>query len=441
MENKNARYVALEVLDNVLNNGAYSNAEINKAIKSTHLNHKDIGLMTNIIYGVLQNKLTIEFYLQPYLKKKKLDPWVKILLIMSIYQFEYLDKVPERAVIFESVEVAKIKGNRGISGFVNAILRNYQRQGHQSLDIIQDKPDRLSVEYSVPIWFVNKLQEQLGDSKCRRILDSLNQPAHLSIRVNTKKISRSELLDSLLENGIDAQESKVSPYGITTTDSRILQIPAFKKGYYTIQDESSMLVAPALQIEKSSKVLDACAAPGGKTTHIASFLDSKAGGNVLSLDIYDHKVKLIEENAKRLNETDVVTAMKLDATEVDTLDEKFDRILVDAPCSGLGLLRRKPEMRYTRQPEDILELQSIQKNILNSVSNQLTVGGILVYSTCTIVDEENSDVVKDFLENHKDFELIKVATDMDNNQDKMVKLYPDDRQTDGFFISAFRRIE
>lgn len=441
MENKNARYVALEVLDNVLNNGAYSNAEINKAIKSTHLNHKDIGLMTNIVYGVLQNKLTIEFYLQPYLKKKKLDPWVKILLIMSIYQFEYLDKVPERAVIFESVEVAKIKGNRGISGFVNAILRNYQRLGHQSLDIIQDKPDRLSVEYSVPIWFVNKLQEQLGDSKCRRILDSLNQPAHLSIRVNTKKISRAELLDSLLENGIDAQESKVSPYGITTTDSRILQIPAFKKGYYTIQDESSMLVAPALQIQKNSKVLDACAAPGGKTTHIASFLDSKVGGNVLSLDVYDHKVKLIEENAKRLGETDVVAAMKLDATEVDSLDEKFDRILVDAPCSGLGLLRRKPEMRYTRQPEDILELQSIQKNILNSVSNQLTVGGILVYSTCTIVDEENSDVVKDFLENHKDFELITVATDMDNNQDKMVKLYPDDRQTDGFFISAFRRIE
>lgn len=441
MENKNARYMALEVLDNVLNNGAYSNAEINKAIKSTHLNHKDIGLMTNIVYGVLQNKLTIEFYLQPYLKKKKLDPWVKILLIMSIYQFEYLDKVPERAVIFESVEVAKIKGNRGISGFVNAILRNYQRLGHQSLDIIQDKPDRLSVEYSVPIWFVNKLQEQLGDSKCRRILDSLNQPAHLSIRVNTKKISRAELLDSLLENGIDAQESKVSPYGITTTDSRILQIPAFKKGYYTIQDESSMLVAPALQIEKNSKVLDACAAPGGKTTHIASFLDSKVGGNVLSLDVYDHKVKLIEENAKRLGETDVVTAMKLDATEVDSLDEKFDRILVDAPCSGLGLLRRKPEMRYTRQPEDILELQSIQKNILNSVSNQLTVGGVLVYSTCTIVDEENSDVVKDFLENHKDFELITVATDMDNNQDKMVKLYPDDRQTDGFFISAFRRIE
>ncbi|MGR3741655.1 16S rRNA (cytosine(967)-C(5))-methyltransferase RsmB [Companilactobacillus sp. DQM5] len=436
-----ARYNALNILEKILIDESYSNIEINNVIKRDNLSSKDVALMTNIVYGVLQHKLTIDFYLQDYLKGKKIDSWVNILLLLSIYQFEYLDKVPDRAVIYESVEIAKKRGNRGIGGFVNGVLRNYQRNGHKNLNIIKDYKNRLSVEFSMPLWIIEKLSSQLGMDKTENIIKSLNHSSRLSLRVNTKKINRDELISKLSKKNIEVQKSEISPFGIMTSDNRVINSEEFLNGLYTIQDESSMLVAPALQVEKNSKVLDACAAPGGKTTHIASYLDSNEEGSVTALDIYDHKVKLIEENAYRLGMSDLVYAKKLDALNIESLDMSFDRILVDAPCSGLGLLRRKPEMRYFRKPEDINELTLIQKEILNSVSKKLKINGILVYSTCTIVDDENERTVQQFLENNDNFEQIDVKNDIGISKNKMVKLYPDDYETDGFFISAFKRIK
>lgn len=437
--NNNARFIALNIINSVLVNESYSNVEINRAIIKNDLNAKDIGLMTNIVYGVLQNKLTLDFYLQSYLKGKKVDPWVNNLLLLSIYQFEFLNKVPERAIIFESVEIAKRKGNRGIGSFVNGILRNYQRGGHKDITVIQDLDNRLSVQYSMPIWIVKLLKGQLGTDKCVSILKSLNKPSQLSLRVNTKKITRNELIEKISGYNIEVSESKLSPYGIVTSDSRVIGLSEFKEGLYTIQDESSMLVAPALQVEPDSIVLDACAAPGGKTTHIASFLDEKQNGKVIALDVYDHKLDLIQKNVDRLGMSNVVEVKKLDANHAEALDQKFDRVLVDAPCSGLGLLRRKPEMRYSKKQEDINELVNIQKSILNNAANVLKTGGILVYSTCTIVDEENSQVTQEFLEKHSDFEEIAIDSAVRNSSQNMVKLYPDDYQTDGFFIRAFKR--
>ncbi|GKQ42564.1 ribosomal RNA small subunit methyltransferase B [Companilactobacillus sp. RD055328] len=437
--NNNARYIALNILNSVLINDAYSNVEINRAINKEELNSKDIGLMTNIVYGVLQNKLTLDFYLQDYLKGKKVDPWVNTLLLISIYQMEFLDKVPDRAVIYESVEIAKRKGNRGISGFVNGVLRSYQRQGHKDVSIIQDIDNQLSVKHSVPVWIVRLLKEQLGLEKTKSILESLNYPSSLSIRVNTKKISRNDLKSKLLDKGIETIESEISPFGLVTDDHRVINSSEFKEGLYTIQDESSMLVAPALQVKADSIVLDACAAPGGKTTHIASFLDENQGGSVLALDIYDHKLDLINQNSERLGMSKIIKTQNFDATHIEALDQKFDRILIDAPCSGLGLLRRKPEMRYNKTSSDISELIDIQRNILNSAADSLNIGGILVYSTCTIVDEENSQQVQNFLDTHDNFEQVDVLTSLGNSDDKMVKLYPDDYQTDGFFISAIKR--
>lgn len=436
----NPRALAVEALTKVFQNKAYSNIEINNILKKADMSDADSRLMTNIVYGVIQNKYVLEYQLEPYLKDKKLDLWLDLLLQTAIYQLCYLDKIPAHAVLNESTEIAKQKANRGAGNLVNAVLRNFQRHGARDIHGKETVFD-LSRMYSVPRWLVQLFVDQQGMTKTEEILQTINQPSHVSIRVNTNKTTVADLQKTLNQEGFDVKPSKISPVGLVCESGNLVNTPEFRDGLYTIQDESSMLVAPALQIKKDSQVLDACAAPGGKTTHIASFLDSKAGGNVISLDVYDHKVKLIEENAKRLGESDVVTAMQLDANEVSELNKKFDRILVDAPCSGLGLLRRKPEMRYTRQLEDIQELQDIQKEILDNASKQLLKDGILVYSTCTIVDEENSDVVNDFLEKHKDFKLIKVVTDIDNKEDKMVKLYPDDHQTDGFFISAFKRIE
>ncbi|MDO1605547.1 16S rRNA (cytosine(967)-C(5))-methyltransferase RsmB [Lactobacillus sp. YT155] len=439
--NKTVRSVALEVIEKVLSQESYSNIELNRAINNSGLNHKDIGLLTNLVYGVLQHKLTLDFYLQDYLKGKKVDNWVNYLLLMSVYQIEYLDKIPDHAVIYESVEIAKSRGNRGISGFVNGVLRNYQRKGHKEITIIKDETNRLSVQYSVPVWIVQKLTEQLGKEKCLSILKSLNHPSHLSLRVNTNLITVEELKSRFDELEIEVQPSQISPYGLVTNDSRVISLPEFDQGMYTIQDESSMLVAPALQVQKDSQVLDACAAPGGKTTHIASFLDESLGGSITALDIYDHKLKLIEDNARRLQVDSVVNVKSLDATQVATLNQEFDRVLVDAPCSGLGLLRRKPEMRYFKKPSDIDDLTKIQSKILNAAAEVLKVQGILVYSTCTITNEENQQVVDNFISTHENYEQIKVLNDLGKSDDKMVKLYPDEFQTDGFFISAFKRIK
>lgn len=439
MKTSDARTVALEVLERVLLDGSYSNIELNYSLSKNNLKHEDINLATNIIYGVLQNKLTIDFYLQPYLKGKKVDDWVNILLLISVYQFEYLDKVPAHAIINESVEIAKKRGKRGIGNFVNAVLRNYQRKGHQDISIIKDEDNRLSVKYSMPLWIVKKLKYNLGNDKALSILNSLNKPANISLRVNTKKVSVEELKHRLSEKNISVQDSEISEFGLTTTDRVVLHLDEFKKGLYTIQDESSQLVAPTLDVQPDSNVLDACAAPGGKTTHIGSFLDANQGGKVLGLDIYKHKVELIQKNAERLGMSDVVFAKEMDANNVSDLKENFDRVLVDAPCSGLGLLRRKPEMRYSRSESDISVLQKIQLEILDNASAKVSKNGILVYSTCTITPEENEDVVNQFLSTHPTFEKIKIDNKLGKNN--TINIYPDDYETDGFFISKFKRKE
>ena len=218
----------------------------------------------------------------------------------------------------------------------------------------------------------------------------------------------------------------------------------FAYGLLTIQDESSMLVAPTLQLEASHQVLDACAAPGGKTTHIAMYLDAEKGGKVTALDIHQHKVRLIDDNAKRLHVTDVVETKVMDARATDEAfpAESFDRILVDAPCSGLGLMRRKPDIKYNKTASDFTKLPEIQLDILNHAAPTLKPGGILVYSTCTIVSDENQNVVKQFLATHPEFEQASLAVSsvLDTSiQEDMLTLYPHSFMTDGFFISCLRK--
>lgn len=444
---KNVREAALDLLESIEKNQAYSNLLLNNAIKKNEINQKDIGLLTELTYGTLQRKMSLDFYLQPFLKgNKKVESWVKQLLRLTLYQMVYLDKIPDRAAIFEAVEIAKQKGHKGISGMVNGVLRNIQRQGLPSIESLPDPIERLSIETSHPLWLVKRWVDQFGMEKAKQMCE-INLTAPLqTARVNLTKITREDCILRLNEEGYQVEASPVIPEAIKCYRGNLANAAAFKEGWMTIQDESSMLAAYALGAgeKENERILDACAAPGGKSTHIAEKLNNT--GQVISLDLHDHKVKLIKETASRLELSNIETSV-LDSRKVQDHFEKqsFDRILLDAPCSGLGVMRRKPDMKYTKKEEDLMQLSSIQLTLLKAVSPLLKKGGILVYSTCTVDREENQLVVESFLKENVEFEGdLTIKDRMPEAIRPLVKgfelqILPQDIGSDGFYIACLRK--
>ena len=429
-----ARNLALAVLEDVFVNQAYSNIALNKHLKGSQLSVADKGLVTEIVYGTVARKLTLEWYLSHFIQDRdKLDNWLYILLLLSAYQLRYLDKIPNHAVVNEAVELAKAR-KKGSEKLVNAVLRRILREGWPDVDSIKRKNKRDSIAYSLPVWLVSKLKEEYGEERAQAIFESLLVRNKASIRVTD--LSRKEEINAVLE----ASDSPLAVSGLVKEQGHFAGHDLFSEGAITIQDESSQLVAPTLDLQGDEQVLDACAAPGGKTVHMASYLTS---GKVTALDLYDHKLDLIQENAERLGVADRVQTQKLDARKVHEFFEKdsFDKILVDAPCSGIGLLRRKPDIKYNKETADFTSLQEIQLEILGSVCQTLRKGGIITYSTCTIVSEENFQVVKAFLESHPEFEQVKLEHECkDILKDGCILITPELYGSDGFFISQFRKI-
>ena len=428
-----ARSLALTVLEDVLMNQAYSNIALNKHLKGSQLSVADKGLVTEIVYGTVARKLTLEWYLSHFIEDRdKLDNWLYILLLLSAYQLRYLDKIPNHAVVNEAVELAKAR-KKGSEKLVNAVLRRILREGWPDIATIKRKNKRDSIAYSLPVWLVSKLKEEYGEGRAQAIFDSLLVRNKASIRVTD--LNRKEEIKAVLE----ASDSPLAASGLVKEQGHFAGHDLFSEGVITIQDESSQLVAPTLDLQGHEQVLDACAAPGGKTAHMASFLTS---GKVTSLDLYDHKLDLIQENAQRLGVADRVQTQKLDARKVHEFfgRDSFDKILVDAPCSGIGLLRRKPDIKYNKETADFTSLQEIQLEILGSVCQTLRKGGIITYSTCTIVSEENFQVVEAFLESHPEFEQVKLEHECkDILKDGCILITPELYGSDGFFISQFRK--
>ena len=429
-----ARNLALAVLEDVFVNQAYSNIALNKHLKGSQLSAADKGLVTEIVYGTVARKLTLEWYLSHFIQDRdKLDNWLYILLLLSAYQLRYLDKIPSHAVVNEAVELAKAR-KKGSEKLVNAVLRRILREGWPDIDSIKRKNKRDSIAYSLPVWLVSKLKEEYGEERAQAIFKSLLVRNKASIRVTD--LSRKEEIKAVLE----ATDSPLAATGLVKEHGHFAGHDLFAEGVITIQDESSQLVAPTLDPQGDEQVLDACAAPGGKTAHIASYLTS---GKVTALDLYDHKLDLIQENAERLGVAERVQTQKLDARKVHEFfgRDSFDKILVDAPCSGIGLLRRKPDIKYNKETADFTSLQEIQLEILGSVCQTLRKGGIITYSSCTIVSEENFQVVEAFLESHPEFEQVKLEHECkDILKDGCILITPELYGSDGFFISQFRKI-
>ncbi|GAJ38694.1 16S rRNA (cytosine(967)-C(5))-methyltransferase RsmB [Saccharococcus caldoxylosilyticus] len=445
MKTKNVREIALETLLAIEEKEAYSNLQLNKVIEEHHLSARDVGLLTEIVYGTVQRRDTLDYYLTPFLAKaRKLERWVRILLRLTLYQVLYLDRVPDRAAIFEAVEIAKKRGHKGTASLVNGVMRSIQRQGVPPLEDIEDEVKRLAVATSHPYWLVKRWVGQYGFAETKRMCETNLLPPKQTARVNTARITVEEAMERLRQEGMEVARGEVAAEAIRAEKGNLAHTAVFREGLITIQDESSMLVARALGPKEGERVLDSCAAPGGKSTHIAELMDST--GQVISVDIHDHKVKLIEEQAKRLQLTNISTYV-LDSRRLGERFEKesFDKILVDAPCSGFGVIRRKPDIKYAKTEEDIPSLIELQQEILRAVAPLLKRGGTLVYSTCTIDREENEEVIAQFLKHHPEFapdetmqERLpeKVQPYVRNGQ---LHLLPHYFGSDGFFIASLRK--
>jgi 16S rRNA (cytosine967-C5)-methyltransferase len=445
MAKKKVREVALDILLQIEKNGAYSNLLLNSSIEKNDIDRKDVGLLTELVYGTIQRKDTLEFFLAPFVKKRnKLEPWVMPLLRMSLYQIVYLDRIPERAAIHEAVEIAKRRGHKGVSALVNGVLRSIQREGIPSLDEITDEIKRISIATSHPKWLVEEWAKQYGIEVTKQMCEVNLLPPVSSARVNTMVASVDEMITSLTEAGLEVEKGALAEDAIVLKSGNVAHTEAFKKGHLSIQDESSMLVARALGIEEGDRILDSCAAPGGKTSHIAELL--KGSGQVVSLDLHPHKVKLIREQAKRLH-LENVEAKVLDARKVseEFENESFDKILVDAPCSGFGVIRRKPDIKLGKEKQDIQNLSRIQRAILEEIAPLVKKGGKLVYSTCTIEYDENKGVIASFLENHPEFEWDTTLKERlphevrELIEDGQVQILPHQFLTDGFYIACLRK--
>lgn len=442
---KNVREAAVEILESVENKEAYSNLLLNRTIEKYQLKNADARLLTELCYGTIQRKMTLDYFLEPFIKKqKKIGSWVRQLLRLSVYQFVYLDRIPDHAIINEAVKIAKKHGNKKIGGFINGVLRSFQRKGAPGVDVIKDPVKRLAVETSHPEWLVQRWVKQFGFEQTQKMcFENLQSPLQTA-RVNEWKTNADEVISNLKEENMSAQKSDVIPAAIKVKNGNLAKSAAFQNGDLTIQDESSMIVAYVLNPQEGERILDACAAPGGKTTHIAEKM--KNTGEVIALDLHDHKIKLIEENAGRLQLTNIF-AKQMDSREMagNFPKEYFDRILIDAPCSGFGVLKRKPDIKYRKNETDIKQLSKIQSELLDQAAELLKPGGVLVYSTCTVEKEENQVVSRSFLNRHKDFSgdesvalrLPEPVRPYVNGFE--IQIFPHDLKSDGFYIACFRK--
>ncbi|MBU5672884.1 16S rRNA (cytosine(967)-C(5))-methyltransferase RsmB [Paenibacillus brevis] len=446
-----SRSVALQVLTAVEQESAYSNLLLNGALQKSGLSGPDAGLATELVYGTIQRLNTIDFLLEPFVTKGmgKLAPWVRNLLRMSFYQLYYLDRIPPHAVVNEAVNLAKKRGHQGISGMVNGVLRNVLRRKEElKLPEGLSPVQRIALEHSHPEWLVARLLEQYGEQTAESICRANNEPPSISIRVNRAKTSREDMLKLLKEQGLSAAPSKLSRDGIVVEGGGNMALtPWYREGLISVQDESSMLVAEALDPEPGMSVLDCCAAPGGKTCHIAEMM--QGSGLVLANDIHPHKAKLVEDQANRLGLTNIDISTG-DASKLGERLERnsFDRILLDAPCSGLGVIRRKPDLKWAKTAGDIAEIAGIQRTLLDTAGALLKPGGLLVYSTCTIEPRENVEMVSSFLSRHPEFELAEdkpsawetePLAEASARGSLGLQILPQDAHSDGFYIARLRK--
>lgn len=437
---REAAYKALLAIER---DGSYSNLKLSKMLESDGLSNK--GFIREIVYGVTENKIYMDYILDKFIKKGAAKTKLQALIIlrMGVYQILFMNSVPNYAAVNESVALAR-RFARGTDGFINGVLRNFIRNMDSASEIdVKGQLEYLSIRYSCQLKLVEELVSMLGFEHAKMLLEHAGHRPPLSIRVNIAKISVKELADRLRAKGFEIEGSKLSDRVLLVKGGALTEANEYKEGLFSIQSEESCAIADFADAKSTELVIDLCAAPGGKAAAMAEQMlkpststepltetePGIAGGKVVALELYEHRAALIEATAKRLGLKNIEVRCQDAVEQIDELVGKADLVLADVPCSGLGVIRRKPEMKY-RDEFDFDELVEIQKNILETGSSYLKPGGRLIYSTCTINPRENELMVKDFLERHEEF-----------ISEKEVKLSPFDNGYDGFYMNKLKKIE
>ncbi len=403
----NARELVLKGLYRIETEEAYTNQVLKEILSGDAVSAVDRGFVTELLTGVIRNRLRLDHVIERFskIKLKKLSPWVHQLLRMGIYQILLMDRVPDSAACNETVKLARKYAHGGAQGYVNGLLRSVARE-KEHIPLPEKNPEFFSVRYSCPLWLTEKLLSQYGEDTCRNILEASLEKFPVSLRVNRLRINGEELRIKLEEEGIHGRLDAENPCRLLVDGSLdISRSKAYRDGLYSIQNSSSMRAVEVLAPRSGETVLDLCAAPGGKTTYAAEMMENR--GRILAFDIHPHKTELIAKSADRLGISIVETARQ-DATEyMPEWTEKADRVLADVPCSGIGVIHKKPDIKWHRTEEDVDTLCKIQEKILKNAAGYVKPGGILVYSTCTILREENQEQISAFLDGNPEFVLEK----------------------------------
>jgi 16S rRNA (cytosine967-C5)-methyltransferase len=448
-QSKSARGLATEILLKVDTRKAYADVLLDHALPSTSLSSRDRALAGELLYGTLRWRKRLDAHLRTYIRRplKALDPFIRNLLRLTLYQLLFLQRIPAYAAVNEAVELAKARAGDKPGAFVNGVLRNLLRDRPK---FARPDPKNLAVPaladyWSHPEWLVGHWIDYLGAEQIEALLEANNQEAPLVVRAALMRGSREALLKVFESQGIDASPTRWSPQGVALpTGAVIRELGALREGLFQVQAEASQLVSYLLAPKAGERILDACAGLGGKTTHIAELIHDR--GEIIAADISEKNLKKLAESAARLG-LKSIRSFQADVSEqlFAPLDRPYDRVLVDAPCSGLGTLRSHPEIKWNRNETDIKRLARLQKRILAQTSRYVKPGGVLVYSTCTLSQQENEDVVASFLAEHSQFALDDAANYLPEAAKAMVRgsyflALPHLHNTDGFFAARMRRI-
>ncbi|MBQ8296210.1 MAG: 16S rRNA (cytosine(967)-C(5))-methyltransferase RsmB [Ruminococcus sp.] len=431
----NPRYIAVELLNKTFRKGSYSNIQLSSGLDSSELSDRDKKLCSVIYYGVIERKITLDHIIGGLSSRppEKLDDVILNILRSGIYQLLYMEGIPDNAAVNESVALAKQFRKTSASGMVNAVLRNFIRRNKEypiPMDILHSS----SIMYSAPDWLVESLCADYGPEMMRNLLsDALDKPP-VTIRMNSVRCSEEELFEALGKISAEKYEKLPGCYILGGGDPTSAE--AFRKGFFHVQDRASQLCCMAVNPDENDRVLDICAAPGGKTFTMAEMMNNK--GEIYAFDLHDKRVKLIRDGAERLGLTNI-RAMAGDAAKFNEALPKFSKILCDVPCSGIGAIRRKPEIKY-KNPEDFENLPEIQYKIAENALNYLEVGGELIYSTCTLRRAENDAVIDRLLENHPELEPVSFLEELGEPFGSYkASIFPQHFGSDGFFISKVRK--
>ncbi len=442
----NARQLALQILYDISYEGAYANLALSAALSRVQSAAADRAFCTELVYGTLRRQGTLDYILSRFCREKlaKLPPLILLALRLGAYQLLYMDKIPASAAVNESVKLARRFGHQGTAGLTNAVLRRIDRE-RAAIAAPAFWPDKasapaefLAAYYSHPLWLTEEWCSRFGLADAAKLCDFNNRPAPYTLRVNTLRTDRSAVLSLLAAAGIDAKPLPYPAEAIEAAGGGVALSELIEKGLLYPQQLSSMLAAHVLAPEPGQTVLDVCAAPGGKTTHMAALMQNQ--GRILAFDTHEHKVKLIEQNARRQGIA-IIQAAVADSRDLSSLpDAMSDRILVDAPCSGLGVLRSRPDARWRKQPEAERELAALSVQIFDEAAKKLKPGGRLLFSTCTISEIENEQAAARFAAMHPEFvpRPIEYLPEVFQHQPSL-QLLPFRQGLEGFFFALFEK--